>query len=76
MYITKSKGVELTDSVIYKTHRNAIVVRGSEDLVIKDNLIMNNKPRAWDSSIKGKDFQVAVDICVGEEVIACKNFLV
>lgn len=76
MYITNSKGVELVESVIYKTHRNAIVVRGSENLVLRDNLIMNNKPRPWDSSVKGKDFQVAVDICVGEEVVACKNFLV
>ena len=76
MYITNSKGVQVKDTIFYKTHRNAIVVRGSEDLLLKDNLIMNNKPRQWDSSVKGKDFQVAVDICVGEEVIACKNFKV
>ena len=26
--------------------------------------------------MKGKDFQTAVDICVGEQVTACKNYLV
>ena len=37
---------------------------------------MNNQPREWDPSIKLKDFQVAVDICVGESFSRCINFTV
>lgn len=37
---------------------------------------MHNKKRAWDSSIKLKDFQTAVDICVGEQNTKCHNFTV
>ena len=76
VFLRKSKGVSIKDSVIYETHRNAILVRESENLVLQDNLIMYNRPRAWDSAVKGKDFQTAVDICVGEQVTACKNYLV
>ncbi len=71
--LRNAKGVEITDSILYGTHRNGIMVRGSENLVLEGNLIMNNQPRRWDATVKGQDFQAAVDICVGEQVTACKN---
>lgn len=66
VFVSKSHNVQMNHTVIYGTYRNGIIVRGSTKLILDHNLVMNNKERVWDSSIKLKDFQTAVDICVGE----------
>lgn len=74
--INRAKNIQLTNNVIYETHRNAIKVVGVTDLVMTGNLIMKNAEREWDSSIKLKDHQFAVDLCSGEDSSFCANIRV
>lgn len=76
VFVRNAHNVTINSTNIYGTYRNGIVVRGATNLILHDNLVMHNQERAWDTSIKLKDFQVAVDICVGEQNSQCRNYTI
>ena len=74
--INRAKNIQIKDTVIYETHRNAIKIEGVTDFTMTGNLIMKNSEREWDNSIKLKDHQFAIDLCSGEVVTNCVNMRV
>ena len=64
------------DNVIYETHRNAYKVEKVTTMSMLRNLFMYNDEREFDSSLKLKDHQVAVDLCRGEFLSDCTGITV
>lgn len=75
-YSFKANKLTFSHNVIYKTKRNGALIRGSSDLLFEDNLFIGNQEREWNSRTSLKDYQVAVDVCVGEVDLKCKNITV
>ncbi len=71
-----SRNILFSNNIIYKTMRNAVVVRVSSDVEMIDNLIVYNSAREWNLDVTIRDYQVAVDICVGERTGVCTNLLI
>ena len=71
--ITNGKNIEIKENVVWETHRNAMRVEGSHMLKLKNNLFMYADKREWDTNVKRKDNQFAVDICVGESNTKCTD---
>lgn len=52
-----------------------MLLRATNDLEMVDNLFIGNTVKLGVSS-SANDFQVAVDICVGERISTCKNLII
>ena len=76
LYVFKSTGITFSQNVVYKTKRNAVVLRGGEALKIEENLLIANERRAFDETRGLRDFQVAVDVCSGELESTCTKVVV
>ena len=63
-------------NVIYKTRRNAVIIRSTTDLELSDNVMIANQKREWSPDVSFNDYQAAVDVCVGELLSTCKNMRV
>ena len=73
IYVLVSSQVVFNKNIIYRTRRNAIIVRSTSDLEICDNLIIGNQERVWNAGVQFNDYQVAFDVCVGELLSTCSN---
>ena len=72
-----SKNITFNDNVLFGTERNAVLIRGSSNVEMLGNLIIGNNYRNYiEGETKVNDYQVAVDICVGERISSCTNLLV
>lgn len=76
VYSFKSDKFTFTHNTVYSTKRNGALIRGSSDLYFTDNIFIANNEREWNTAASLKDYQVAVDVCVGEVKIECKNVTV
>lgn len=73
LYSFKATGLSFTHNVVYSSKRNGALIRGSSDVVFSDNLLIANQEREWNAGSSIKDYQVAVDVCMGEVALECKN---
>lgn len=73
LFVLDAHSITFNNNVIYKTLRNAVVIRIANDFEMMNNLIISNEARKWNPEVQLRDFQVAVDVCTGEMKTTCKN---
>ena len=49
LFVYKADNIKFKDNFIYKTTRNAIVIRGTNKLDLAQNLIVANEARNWNN---------------------------
>ena len=69
-----SRNIQFSENVMHRIFRNSIMVRATNDFEMIDNLIIANTVKLGLTSTR--DFQVAVDICVGERISTCNNLII